>query len=133
VEVTNSSTCYTYIFGQETDGSSYVLFPYTPKHSPYCGITGTRLFPKDHSLQADETGNKDYIAVVITKQPIDYNVVNQEISKLRTGALPAKLSAVLGNRMIEGVNFVENSGNVAFRTNVTSDAVVGFVIEIDKQ
>jgi C1A family cysteine protease len=54
IESTNSIECYTYILGQETDGSSYVLFPYTPKHSPYCGITGTRLFPKDHSLLPDK-------------------------------------------------------------------------------
>ena len=45
IEVRNNVECYTYILGEETDGSSYVLFPYTEKHSPYCGITGTRLFP----------------------------------------------------------------------------------------
>jgi hypothetical protein len=34
VAITNSIECYVYVFGQETDGSSYVLFPYTEKHSP---------------------------------------------------------------------------------------------------
>ena len=52
MEVKNETECYTYIFGQETDGKSFVLFPYlkqgetVSKHSPYCGITGYRLFPK---------------------------------------------------------------------------------------
>ena len=54
-----------YLFGEETDGSSYVLFPYTEKHSPYCGITGTRLFPSDHSLEADDVGTVDVMAVVV--------------------------------------------------------------------
>jgi C1A family cysteine protease len=33
VEFSNTRPCYTYLFGQETDGSSYVLFPYTEQHS----------------------------------------------------------------------------------------------------
>jgi hypothetical protein len=71
VEVSNSKECYIYVLGMETDGSSYVLFPYTKKHSPYCGITGTRLFPRDYSMMADDVGSKDYVAVVFTAQPID--------------------------------------------------------------
>lgn len=71
LEVTNNIECYTYILGQETDGSSYVLFPYTPKHSPYCGITGTRVFPKDYSMQADNIGNKDFVAIIVTKKPVN--------------------------------------------------------------
>ena len=31
MEIKNSTECYTYIFGQETDGSSYTLFPYPIK------------------------------------------------------------------------------------------------------
>ena len=43
---------YLYFRTWKDDGSSYVLFPYlkpgetVSKHSPYCGITGYRLFPK---------------------------------------------------------------------------------------
>ncbi len=57
MEVKNSTECYIYIFGQETNGSSYVLFPYlkpgetVSKHAPYCGITGYRLFPKPNRLK----------------------------------------------------------------------------------
>ncbi|MFN6117110.1 MAG: DUF4384 domain-containing protein, partial [Flavobacteriales bacterium] len=59
IEVTNNAECYTYVFGQEADGSTYVLFPYTPKHSPYCGITGTRIFPSEQSLMADDEGQRE--------------------------------------------------------------------------
>jgi len=48
------------------------LFPYTKKHSPYCGITGTRVFPKDHSLYPDEQGDRDYIAIVASRQKLDF-------------------------------------------------------------
>lgn len=132
IEVTNSSACYTYIFGQETDGSSYILFPYTPKHSPFCGITGTRLFPKDYSLQADEVGSKDLLAVVLTKKPIDYKVLNEAISKSRQGSFAAKVSEALGSQLKKDVNFVEKGGNVGFDIQVSPDDAVAFVIEVDK-
>ena len=67
VELKNNIECYVYIFGKETDNGSYVLFPYTPKHSAYCGITGTRVFPRDKSMTPDNVGTKDYICVLVSK------------------------------------------------------------------
>jgi hypothetical protein len=71
MEVKNSTECYIYVFGKETDGSSYTLFPYPradnpqqTKYSPFCGITGYRLFPRDKSMAPDSIGTKDMIAVV---------------------------------------------------------------------
>jgi len=133
IEVTNSSACYTYIFGQETDGSSYVLFPYTPKHSPFCGITGTRLFPKDYSLQADNVGSKDYLAVVVTKKPLDYKALNESISKSRSGSFSAKVTDALGSQLREDIDFVEKSGTVSFDTRVNPDDQIAFIIEVDKR
>ena len=50
MEVHNTTECYIYVFGKETDGTSYTLFPYPSstnpektKYSPFCGITGYRL------------------------------------------------------------------------------------------
>lgn len=134
VAVANSSACYTYIFGQETDGSSYVLFPYTPKHSPYCGITGLRYFPKDFSMQADEKGNKDFMAVVMTKKPIDYKVLNQAIAASKQATYAEKVKdAVRGQMKLLGVRFVPKNGNVMFSTSMQADNAIAFVIEVDKQ
>jgi hypothetical protein len=133
IEVTNSSACYTYIFGQETDGSSYVLFPYTPKHSPFCGITGTRLFPKDYSLQSDNTGSKDYLAVVVTKKPMDYKALNESISESRSVSFSSKVADALGPQFRKDIDFVEKSGNVGFDTRVNPDDRIAFIIEVDKR
>jgi predicted RecA/RadA family phage recombinase len=133
IEVTNSSACYTYIFGQETDGSSYVLFPYTPKHSPFCGITGTRLFPKDYSLQADNVGSKDYVAVVVTKKPLDYKALSESISKSRSGSYSAKVAEALGSQIRNDIDFAEKSGNIGFDTRVNPDDRIAFIIEVDKR
>ena len=70
----NVTECYIYIFGQETDGRSFVFFPYLKQaFHLYCGITGYRLFPKAQSLNADSLGNKDYMAIVVSKDELDYN------------------------------------------------------------
>lgn len=130
IQVTNSLECYTYIFGQETDGSSYILFPYTEKHSPYCGITGTRLFPKDYSMQADENGNKDYMAIVVTKQPMDYKALNTLINS-KSGSYAQKISAALQDKLVKRVNFLPGE-TISFQTEASGDECVYMVIEVDK-
>ncbi|MCI5080428.1 MAG: DUF4384 domain-containing protein [Saprospiraceae bacterium] len=130
--VENSIECYIYVFGQETDGSSYVLFPYTEKHSPYCGITGTRLFPKDYSMKLDDIGKKDYIAVVVSKKELNYDQLNKAISSSRASGYAEKLKQALGNERITSLDFKTGS-TVAFEAETNGKNVVGMVIEIDKQ
>ena len=131
VESTNNAACYTYIFGMETDGSSYVLFPYTAKHSPYCGITGTRLFPSDYSMQVDNVGNSDFIAFMVTKDPIDYNQVNTMISSASGSSYQDKVN----NALSEYTNDVSISGGstISFETSLSTMQAVTVVMQIDKQ
>ncbi len=131
VEFTNNVECYTYIFGQETDGSSYVLFPYTPKHSPYCGITGTRLFPRDHSMQADNIGEKDKIAVIITKTPLDYNEMNRLISNSPGATYEDKVKNALGRTLENTVQF-SGSNSITFSASTAKNKRIAFVIGIKK-
>ncbi|HPT13602.1 MAG TPA: C1 family peptidase [Bacteroidales bacterium] len=133
IEVTNNIECYTYVFGQETDGSSYVLFPYTPKHSPYCGITGTRLFPKDYSMKPDDVGSKDYLAIVVTKKQIDYNVLNKAISASNASTYAGKLMEALDNELVDGVSFTNDRDGVSFVCPVKGKNAVAIVIEVDKR
>lgn len=132
LEVSNSIECYTYIFGQETDGSSYVLFPYTPKHSPYCGITGTRLFPKDHSLTVDDKGNKDFMAIVVTKQPINYNDLNKAINGSKQTSYQGKVNEALAGSAIRNVQFTSGN-NISFDTPASNNgSAVAVVIAVNK-
>jgi hypothetical protein len=99
VEFSNTQPTYTYLFGQETDGSSYVLFPYTEKHSPYCGTTGTRIFPRKQSLTADNLGTRDSVAVVISPRELDYRALNARISAHPGATYSEKLEGALGNQL----------------------------------
>jgi hypothetical protein len=131
VEITNSLECYTYVFGKETDGSSYVLFPYTKKHSPYCGITGTRLFPKDHSLYPDDQGDRDYITIVVSRQKLDYNLLNDAITNAPGNTYDQKVYAALEDELVRDVDFT-GGRTVKFSTSNTQKNAVAMVMEILK-
>lgn len=132
LEVTNTLECYTYVLGEETDGSSYVLFPYTPKHSPFCGITGTRLFPKNQSLQPDETGNKDRFAILVSKKPVDYKELNKKINRSKKTDFGSRISEALGEKHIKNVSFTAGK-TFGFETGSFEQAhVVFMVIEVNK-
>jgi len=131
VEITNSLECYTYIFGEETDRTSYVLFPYTEKHSPYCGITGTRLFPKDYSLYPDEQGNRDYIAIVVSVQKLDYNLLNDAINRGQGTTYDQKVSNALKGELAGNVQF-RGGETIRFTTDVAYRGMVALVLEIVK-
>jgi len=141
MEIKNSTECYIYVFGKETDGTSYTLFPYPTKedptktrYSPFCGITGYRLFPKDKSMTPDSIGTKDEMAVVISKQELDWNAINQQISQNPQTDFGSRLNSVLSNKLIRNVTF-QGSGNgtMQFKVNGDENQVVAAIVSIDKQ
>lgn len=131
VEFTNNMECYTYIFAQELNMTSTVLFPYTPKHSPYMGITGTRLFPRDYSMQSDGKGGVDKIAVVITKRPIDFNALNDRISNASGSSFEEKVRNVLSGELESNIRY-SGSNIINFSTSTSKDKSVAFVIGVKK-
>jgi hypothetical protein len=134
VQVTNNAECYTYCFGQETDGSTYVLFPNTPKHSPYCGITGTRIFPKDQSMTVDEVGTRDVMAILVYNQPIDFPAIDKQMKGSAAIGLDEKLGAVLGNELMDPaeVTYTAADGSFGAQCQASRNAVA-FVIEVEKK
>lgn len=140
VEVKNSTPCYVYVFGQETDGSSYTLFPYPTTtdptktaYTPYCGITGARLFPKNKSMGPDDAGSKDYMAVVVSKEELPWYQLNQNISSNKGGyqqAVSTALNTLAKSQSIKVSN--TGNGNLKFVANTGENGVAYAIIEINK-
>ncbi|CAN5578665.1 hypothetical protein BH11BAC2_BH11BAC2_15640 [soil metagenome] len=131
MEVKNNIACYTYVFGEETDGKAYVLFPYTKKHSPYCGITGTRLFPKDYSMQADAVGSKDRIAIVVSREPLDYVQLNEAMNASKATDFEAKLKSALGNKLSNQIN-TSGTGKISAKGPLAEGNCFEIIVEIAK-
>jgi len=132
VAVTNTVESYIYVFGQETDGSSYTLFPYTEKHSAYCGIVGTRVFPRDFSMVADNVGSRDRIAVVVSKAELNYEQVNQAINSSQQPTYARKVQEVVSREAVANVKFTDNEGAIDFDATLNGKNIVAVVVEIDK-
>lgn len=131
VEFKNNIECYIYIFGKETDNSSYVLFPYTPKHSAYCGVTGIRVFPRDQSMSPDEKGTKDYICVLISKNQLDYKSMNEKFNTDKSKDFQSRINELISNDLITDVEFKVDE-KVKFEANASSKNIVPIIIEINK-
>jgi C1A family cysteine protease len=130
--VKNEVECYTYIFGEEINGTSYTLFPYTAKHSPFCGITGVRLFPRDYNMQVDNDGVKDFMAIVTTKKPIDYKALNTKIN-MGKGDYATKVKIALAAMAIPNVQYGSDGKTMQFSTVAPSDnKAVVCVVAINK-
>ncbi|HTF80331.1 MAG TPA: DUF4384 domain-containing protein, partial [Cytophagales bacterium] len=131
IKVQNNVECYTYVFAQETDGSTYNIFPYTKKHSPYCGITGVRTFPKDKFFEPDNVGNKDYFAILVSSKPLDFLEINQKLSSARGSTYADKFKEVFGSQLSKDLLF--NSENkVSFSTTFKDQSLAFVVIEVNK-
>jgi C1A family cysteine protease len=139
VSIKNATECYIYIFGQETDGSSYVLFPYlnkgetVSKYSPYCGITGYRLFPKDKSLEADSIGSRDYIAVVVSREQLDYTALNEKINQASGSNYANKVNNALRDIAIASTKYNNTAdGSMYFKVDANNNKAVASIVAFDK-
>jgi len=130
IKVKNDAECYTYLYGLEKGQKVTGLFPYTLKHSPYCGIMGTRLFPKDYSLQPDEEGSLDYFVILVSKKPLDYVAYKTKLSAA-SGSLEQKVKSVFGSAL-PALDF-SVAELVSFNLdNANEDTIVAMIIEVPK-
>jgi Papain family cysteine protease len=134
IEIKNAVECYIYIFTPDVAGKSSVLFPYKPVHSPYCGITGYRLFPRKESIQADEVGNKEEMGVVVSKTQLDYNALNTAINGSTQTDFANKLKAAVAANAMSNVSYGNTTnGMMYFKSTGDSKSIVTCVVQIDKQ
>lgn len=139
VEVKNNSACYVYVIGKETDESSYVLFPYPTKADPnktmfsaYCGITGYRLFPRGKSMQVDEVGNKDYIAIITSNKELDVFKMNAAITQNKNLGFAGAVNAVI--HTANNTSFAAmNDGTFGFNAPIEDNTTAAMILEINKQ
>jgi len=130
IEISNSNPCYIYVIGEESDKSTYRLFPYTDKHSAYCGITGTRVFPQDFSMFPDKVGNRDQIAIIVTKNPLDINALSVKINS-QTGAFQQKIQTTLSSRFNSTAKLI--GGKITFNYSANNADAAFCVIGINKK
>ena len=134
IEIKNAVECYIYIFTPDVAGKSAVLFPYKPSHSPYCGITGYRLFPRKESIQADEVGVKEEMGVVVSKTALDYNALNTAINASTKTDFASKVNDAIAAKAMTNMSYGNTSnGMMYFKSAAGTKDVIACIVQIDKQ
>lgn len=139
-EVRNSDECFVYIFGSETDGAAYTLFPYPSrqdpsktKYSPFCGISGYRLFPRDKSMTPDSVGRRDEIAVVVSKRELDWYAIQQAMNRTPGRGFRDRLVDALPAKAAMGPVEVTEKGGMRFTVDNREDALAWCLVRVDKR
>ena len=139
MEIRNQSECYIYVFGKETDGSSYTLFPYPKagdltktKYSPFCGIAGYRLFPRDKSMEPDSIGVKDIMAVLVSRDSLNWSSLNEKISQNRSSDYATRVRTALGSSAQFLSADVSSNGNIHFKGEGAGNKIVACIVEVNK-
>ena len=84
-------------------------------------------------MVADDIGQQDHIAIVVSKKEMDFNALNEKLSRSRATTYADKLQEALGSQQVRQLQF-KDSQNVAFEANTDSGgSAVGVVIAIDKR
>lgn len=133
VEINNLKECYIYVFAED-GAKSNVLFPYTAKHSPFCGITGSRVFPRDYAMEADNVGNKDLMTIVISKTELDFKAFNNAIQASPQTSYTAKVGdAVRNYKPISTARFSASpEGTMYFKSENDPNNLVALIVEVNK-
>lgn len=142
IEITNSIECFTYVFSKEVDngrqqGAAITVFPPSNEYSAYMGIVGTRLFPREGvgKFYADDEGNRDYMAIVYSKNELDPEEIRQAIDAAGKGDFYENVMAAIGSRAFKTLNYTSKSGqNIGFKQKATDKQDVAVVvIAMDKE
>jgi len=83
--------------------------------------------------QADQEGNKDYFAILVTKQPIEYDNINKAINRAAGSSYAQKVNNALGSVLKKGVNYQSNGQSIGFSTDTNGEEAVLMIIGVNKQ
>ena len=84
-------------------------------------------------MSPDSIGTKDYLAVVVSRDTLDWFELNKKISEEPGKDYAARFNSALSDKMIRNIQFRNSSqGTMAFTTDGGEGRVVACILEIDK-
>jgi hypothetical protein len=84
-------------------------------------------------MAPDSLGSKDFMAVVVSTDSLDWNLVNKQIGQNPQQDYASRLNTVLANKEIRNVSYEATAkGNMHCKAEAHSHGLIGFVVAIDK-
>jgi hypothetical protein len=83
-------------------------------------------------MEPDSIGNKDLMAVVVSRDSLDWSALNQKISQNRMADYEDRVRAALGTSARFVPADVSTKGNIHFKGEAGTNQVVACVVEVNK-
>ncbi len=128
LEIANEIPCYLYLYGVKNDGANTLLFPYSPKHSPYFGIQGIRRFPLPDSLRK---AGMEALAAIVSAKELDCNKIKQYLNSRREKSYVLRWKNLLGPALPVGFQPQEKEGALQIETALQDNQIVYVILQID--
>ena len=92
----------------------------------------TGCFRSDKSMEPDSIGTKDIMAVVVSKDSLDWSGINAKISQNKTADYASRLRNALGSGAQTIQADVSSKGNIRFKGEPGNNQLVACIVEVNK-
>lgn len=84
-------------------------------------------------MMPDSIGNRDVVAVIISKKELNWYQLNQQVSSDPASDFGARFNSALGTALIRNVRYsTTGKGNLRFDVNGDANNVVACIVEVKK-
>jgi hypothetical protein len=130
--ITTNSESYIYAFATDLSGKVNKILPFADNMSPHIGANSQVAFPSETKIvKMDSNPGTDYMLILFAQEPLNAEVMLQEMNKTRAG-LSSKINAALGNKLIAPANINYAIDKIGFEVKNTNHkgTVVPLMVEI---
>lgn len=122
---------YVYAFASDLSREVNKIFPYDDQVSPLVGANSLIAFPSDTKvIRMDNNPGTDYLLVLFSREPLDEKELMRRMQR-ETGGLTSKISAALGDQLIDPKQVEFSAGEVNFKVKPgAKGTVVPVLVEI---
>jgi hypothetical protein len=84
-------------------------------------------------MMADSIGSKDYMAVIVSKDSLNWSGINQQLNQNPRQDFASRLNNLLQDQHISAVHYQSSEkGNMQLNTDGPINGVITCVVELDK-
>ena len=129
--LTNEEPAYVYVLGSDLTGAVAQVFPPDEHTSPYLSYPGNAIALPDESwyIEMDNTVGTDYICVLYSLQVLETEALVKQMNAA-SGAFPAKLKAVLGERLLPENSITYHPERIGFTAKSNELKILATVISM---
>lgn len=133
IYITNNQPAFVYAFGTDRSEEVFPIFPYKKGMSPALTYKNNSIAipDEDYYIEMDEQSGTDYMCVLYTKEPIDFDGLIKSLDKQKNVSFTEKIHNVLGQDIALPLNAEYDKYNMKFSAISGDRKIVAMVVAIE--